>query len=231
MKNLLENRLNTVTFQPRQEFFVFLICVVPLILSIQVAPHVSCVGDNKNQPDSSTHHLIAKGSNFLILECGLMKRHKQVYPKHSKTDPNTLTTVLNTLKTAKNTQTNIVFSSFSRLCGVFTEPLSLLVTGPNELVTKIEKAWFMRLLQPPQGFMLQRLGKISQLTASLIRQRPAAKLSDACLVSMNILTRANLTSGNQNGPYLGVDQIRRQLSFSFPNIVVPDYARVRKSNE
>lgn len=81
----------------------------------------------------------------------------------------------------------------------------------------------MRLLQPPQGFMLQRLGKISQLTASLIRQRPAAKLSDACLVSMNILTRANLTSGNQNGPYLGVDQIRRQLSFSFPNIVVPDY--------
>jgi len=114
-----------------------------------------------------------------------------------------------------------------RLCGVFTEPLSLLVTGPNDLVTRIEKAWFMRLLQPPQGFMLQRLGKISQLTASLIRQRPAAKLSDACLVSMNILTSAAGAGGGGGGPYLAIDQIRRQLSLSFPNIVVPDYHIVK----
>ena len=46
-----------------------------------------------------------------------------------------------------------------RFCGFFTEPLSLFITGPQEIIYRIERAWFMRLLQPPDGFSIQRIGK------------------------------------------------------------------------
>ena len=41
----------------------------------------------------------------------------------------------------------------------FLEPVGFLISAPDSVIYQVERAWYMRLLQPPTGYTLQAVGK------------------------------------------------------------------------